>query len=181
MFASLSSALRTFLFISLALCTSLSAQAATMGQLPFIPTRFHLCSVELDDVEGDAREEEMRACLSARFHAERLIRSQCSQQVKQTRPAPRNADERYRAQRDCFIQHLTQSYKDLPQNNKNRSDSAARSRAVNPAQPPAPTQVSSSSTPSDSAPTENTPTSAVNNSPSAVPPAAAAPAGEPSP
>lgn len=84
-----------------------------MGQLPFIPTRFHLCSIELEALEGDAREDEMRACLNARFRAEKTVRSQCAEQVKQLRPAPRNGDERYRAQRDCFIQHLTLSYKDL--------------------------------------------------------------------
>ena len=100
-----------------------------MGQLPFIPTRFHLCSVELDDLEGDAREEEMRTCLNARFHAEKTVRSQCGQRVKQMRPAPRNADERYRAQRDCFIQHLTQSYKDLLPSAEHSSSAAAPMRA----------------------------------------------------
>lgn len=99
-----------------------------MGQLPFIPTRFHLCSVELDNLEGDARDEEMRTCLNARFHAEKAVRSQCGQQVKQMRPAPRNADERYRAQRDCFIQHLTLSYKDLPQDAEHKSNSATANK-----------------------------------------------------
>ena len=112
MSASLTIVLRAVL-LGCGLGCALMAGAATMGQLPFIPTRFHLCSIELDDLEGEAREDEMRACLRARFHAEKAIRSLCAQQVKQMRPAPRNSDERYRAQRDCFIQHLTLSYKDL--------------------------------------------------------------------
>ena len=132
MSASLTIVLRAVL-LGCGLGCALTAGAATMGQLPFIPTRFHLCSIELDDLEGEAREDEMRACLRARFHAEKAIRSLCAQQVKQMRPAPRNSDERYRAQRDCFIQHLSLSYKDLPETEKPSHSSATnRSKAKTP-------------------------------------------------
>ena len=124
MFVFPSFSLRPLLLTGLGLASSLAASAATMGQLPFIPTRFHLCSVELDDLEGEAREEEMALCLKERFHAEKAVRSLCMQQVKQMRPAPRNGDERYRAQRDCFIQHLTLSYKDLAQNDTHNTAGA---------------------------------------------------------
>lgn len=99
--------------LGLTLAGITAAQAATMGQLPYIPTRFHLCSVELADLEGEAREEEMAICLKERFQAEKVVRRNCAQQMKRARPAPRNADERYRMQRDCFIAHLSASYKDV--------------------------------------------------------------------
>jgi hypothetical protein len=130
-FASLPSALRTVLFASFSLGATWGAQAATMGQLPFIPTRFHLCSVELDGLEGDAREDEMRECLQARFHAEKMVRSECAKQMKTLRPAPKNADERYQVQRDCFIQHLSLSYKDLFEDAEASEDATAKfSKAV---------------------------------------------------
>lgn len=130
MFVFPSFSLRPLLLTGLGLASSLAASAATMGQLPFIPTRFHLCSVELDDLEGDAREEEMRTCLKARFHAEKTVRSLCAQQVKHLKPAPRNGDERYRAQRDCFIQHLTLSYKDLEDEGNNKGHAAPASEML---------------------------------------------------
>lgn len=87
--------------------------SAAIGKLPYIPTRFHLCSVELASLEGEAREEEMQLCLRTRFRAEKIITSNCAKEVKHLRPAPRNADDRYQAKRQCFIAHLSNSYKDL--------------------------------------------------------------------
>lgn len=174
MFISLSSALRTVLFTGLGWYSIFGAQAATMGQLPYIPTRFHLCSTELDDLEGDARDEEMRACLNARFHAEKAVRSQCSQQVKQMRPAPRNADERYRAQRDCFIQHLTLSYKDLPPSVEHKSSAAAPSRPKATASATSPTQDPNHSSATEELSPSSSSSSAASTAHPAVPPASPA-------
>jgi hypothetical protein len=132
--------LRTTALSGLLLSCMLPTSAATMGKLPYIPTRFHLCSVELGALEGDARDEEMKICLKARFHAEKEVRSQCSTEIKHLRPAPRNADERYQAQRQCFIAHLSASYQDLLEDNAGTAavnpTHTASNRPATPASPP---------------------------------------------
>lgn len=149
-----------------------------MGQLPYIPTRFHLCSVELDALEGEAREDEMRLCLRARFHAEKVVRSNCATQVKQMRPAPRNADERYRAQRQCFIEHLSARYQDLPTNATTGNGSAGATTQAkreaqhnspgsnsNGAKPAAPASSTSSGANASTAAMEHSPAATLADSP----------------
>ena len=132
--------LRATALSALLLSCMLPTSAATMGKLPYIPTRFHLCSVELATLEGDARDEEMKLCLKARFHAEKVVRSNCRTEVKHMRPAPRNADERYQAQRQCFIAHLSASYQEpLEDNTGTVAVSPTHTPSSRPATPHLPT------------------------------------------
>ncbi len=97
----------------LALGLVLPAWAWGIEQMAFIPTRFQLCSQELAELEVGERDKELRQCLATRYQHERAMRNKCAQLIKRLKPAPRNADERYRARRQCFIDHLTASYHDL--------------------------------------------------------------------
>ena len=47
------------------------------------------------------------------------MRKDCKQAVRTLRPAPKNGDERFKAERQCYIDHLSASYKDLPERQSN--------------------------------------------------------------
>ena len=91
------------------------AAQASLNDLPMVPTRFALCSKEVAGLEDASRQTEMRQCLSRRYQAERILRKDCKQAVGTLRPAPKNGDERFKAERQCYIDHLSASYKDLPE------------------------------------------------------------------
>ena len=91
------------------------AVQASMNDLPMVPTRFALCSKEVAGLDEGSRQTEMRQCLNSRYQAERTLRKDCKQAVRTLRPAPKNGDERFKAERKCYIDHLSASYKDLPQ------------------------------------------------------------------
>ena len=56
----------------------------------------------------------MRQCLSRRYQAERILRKDCKQAVRALRPAPKNGDERFKIEQQCYLDNLSVSYKDLP-------------------------------------------------------------------
>ena len=91
------------------------AAQASMNDLPMVPTRFSLCSKEVAGLDDGSRQTEMRQCLSSRYQAERTLRKDCKQAVRTLRPAPKNGDERFKAERQCYLGHLGASYKDLPE------------------------------------------------------------------
>ncbi len=91
------------------------AAQASMNDLPMVPTRFSLCSKEVAGLDDGSRQTEMRQCLSSRYQAERTLRKDCKQAVRSLRPAPKNGDERFKAERQCYLDHLGASYKDLPE------------------------------------------------------------------
>ena len=91
------------------------AAQASMNDLPMVPTRFSLCSKEVAGLDDGSRQTEMRQCLSSRYQAERTLRKDCKQAVRTLRPAPKNGDERFKAERQCYLDHLGASYKDLPE------------------------------------------------------------------
>ena len=91
------------------------AAQASMNDLPMVPTRFSLCSKEVAGLDDGSRQTEMRQCLNSRYQAERTLRKDCKQAVRTLRPAPKNGDQRFMAERQCYIDHLSASYKDLPQ------------------------------------------------------------------
>ena len=91
------------------------AAQASMNDLPMVPTRFSLCSKEVAGLDDGTRQTEMRQCLNRRYQAERTLRKDCKQAVRTLRPAPKNGDARFKAESQCYMDHLSASYKDLPQ------------------------------------------------------------------
>ena len=90
------------------------AAQASMNNLPLVPTRFALCSKEAAGLDAQDRQNEMRQCLSRRYQAERILRKDCKQAVRALRPAPKNGDERFKIEQQCYLDNLSVSYKDLP-------------------------------------------------------------------